>query len=97
MYLCAEIDERMIGFCSLAVRENLRVESFVAHIDELIIDESFRRMGFGAELLKAAVAEAKKRGCKIIELDSAFYREDAHRFYAKEGFSKRAYLFAKEL
>jgi ribosomal protein S18 acetylase RimI-like enzyme len=41
---------------------NLRVEGFVAHIDELILDEAFRRMGFGAELLEAAVTEAKKRG-----------------------------------
>jgi glucosamine-phosphate N-acetyltransferase len=52
---------------------NLRVEGFVAHIDELILDEAFRRMGFGAELLEAAVTEAKKRGCKIVELDSAFH------------------------
>lgn len=43
----------------------------MAHINELIIDESFRRMGFGAKLLEADIAEAKKRGCKMIELDSA--------------------------
>jgi GNAT superfamily N-acetyltransferase len=54
-------------------------------------------MGFGTELLEAAIAAAKKRGCKIVELDSAFYREDAHKFYLKEGFAKRAYLFSKDL
>lgn len=97
IYLCAEIDGNMIGFCSLVIRENLRVESLVAHIDELIIDEPHRRMGFGAELLDAAVATAKKRGCKMVELDSAFYREAAHKFYSKKGFAKRAYLFSKEL
>jgi GNAT superfamily N-acetyltransferase len=97
MYLCAEIDGNMIGFCSLVIRENLRVEGLVAHIDELIIDERHRRMGLGAGLLEAAVAAAKKRGCKIVELDSAFYREEAHKFYSKEGFEKRAYLFSKEL
>jgi GNAT superfamily N-acetyltransferase len=97
MYLCAEIDGNMIGFCSLVIRENLRVEGLVAHIDELIIDERHRRIGLGAGLLEAAVAAAKKRGCKIVELDSAFYREEAHKFYSKEGFEKRAYLFSKEL
>lgn len=97
MYLCAEIDGKVIGFCSLVIRENLRVEGLVAHIDELIIDERHRRMGSGAKLLKAAIDAAKKRGCKIVELDSAFYREEAHKFYSKEGFAKRAYLFLKEL
>jgi glucosamine-phosphate N-acetyltransferase len=97
MYLCAEIDGKVVGFCSLAIRESLLVEGLFAHIDELIIDESLRRVGFGAELLKAASAAAKKRGCKIVELDSALHREAAHRFYSKEGFAKRAYLFSKEL
>jgi glucosamine-phosphate N-acetyltransferase len=97
MYLCAEVDGNMIGFCSLVIRENLRIEGLVAHIDELIIDERHRRMGFGAELLDAAIIAATKRGCKIVELDSAFYREGAHKFYLKEGFVKQAFLFSKEL
>ncbi len=97
VYLCTEIYGNVIGFCSLVIRENLRVEGLIAHIDELIIDEPYRRMGFGAELLEAAIAAAKKSGCKIVELDSAFYREDAHKFYSKKGFAKRAYLFSKEL
>ena len=97
MYLCAEIDGNMIGFCSLVIRESLRVEGLVGHIDELIINESLRRMGFGTELLEAAITAAKKRGCKIVELDSAFFREDAHKFYSKKGFAKRAYLFSKDL
>jgi ribosomal protein S18 acetylase RimI-like enzyme len=62
IYLCAEIDGNVIGFCSLVIRESLRVEGLIAHIDELIIDELHRRMGFGAELLEAASAAAKKRG-----------------------------------
>lgn len=97
IYLCIEIDGNMIGFCSIAVRESLRVEGLIAHIDELVIEESYRRRGFGAELLEAAAAASRKKGCKVVELDSAFFREDAHRFYLKEGFEKRAYLFSKEL
>ena len=97
LYLCAEIDGNIIGFCSLVIRESLRIEGLFAHIDELIIDEQFRRTGVGAVLLGASLAAAKKRGCKVIELDSAFYREYAHMFYLKEGFEKKAYLFSKEL
>jgi len=61
MYLCAEIDSNVIGFCSLVIREILRVEGLFAFVDELIIDESLRLMGFGTELLEAAIVAAKKR------------------------------------
>lgn len=43
------------------IREILRVEGLFAFVDELIIDESLRLMGFGTELLEAAIVAAKKR------------------------------------
>ena len=54
-------------------------------------------MDLGTELLDAAIAAAKKKGCGRIELDSAFHREDSHKFYENIGFTKRAYLFSKEI
>lgn len=36
-------------------------------------------------------------GCKEIESDSAFNREEAHKFYEILGFIRRAYTFSKEL
>ena len=97
VYLCAKTDGEITGFCSLVVRNSLWQEGIIGHINELIIDESFRQMGIGAKLLEAASAVAMKKGCKRIELDSAFHREDAHRFYESVGFTRRAYLFSKEL
>ncbi len=35
--------------------------------------------------------------CKRIELDSAFHRKGAHRFYESLGYGNRAYLFSKQL
>jgi hypothetical protein len=32
-----------------------------------------------------------------VELDSAFHRSQAHKFYQQEGFENRAYLFSKPL
>ena len=40
-YLCAEIDRRIVGFCSLTVNNNLWQQGNLGHIDELIVDESF--------------------------------------------------------
>lgn len=97
----------------MIIRESLWQEDLVGHINELIIDKSFRRMNLDTELLDAAIAVAKKKGCKLIKLDSAFHREekgcklieldsashreDAHKFYENIGFTKRAYLFSKEV
>lgn len=97
IYLCAKVNDKVVGFCSLIIRESLWQEDLVGHINELIIDKSFRRMNLGTELLDTAIAAAKKKGCKLIELDSAFHREDAHKFYENIGFTKRAYLFSKEI
>ncbi len=97
IYLCVKIDDKVVGFCSLVVRESLWQEGLIGHLNELIIDKSFRRLNLGTELLDAVIAAAKKKGCKRIELDSAFHREDAHKFYENIGFIKRAYLFSKEI
>jgi glucosamine-phosphate N-acetyltransferase len=96
-YLCTEVDGKVIGFCSLGIKESLWMEGLVGHINELIVDKSFRRIGIGTELIEAAIAVAKEKGCKRVELDSAFYRDDAHKFYSKKGFINRAYLCSKEL
>jgi GNAT superfamily N-acetyltransferase len=49
------------------------------------------------EDLQQLLSLAKQKGCRVIELDSAFHREEAHRFYEHLGFEKRAYLFTKTL
>lgn len=41
--------------------------------------------------------ESINEKCQAIELDSAFFRESAHRFYNNMGFEKRGYVFSKLL
>ncbi|MDE5580603.1 MAG: hypothetical protein K2I95_04195 [Treponemataceae bacterium] len=35
--------------------------------------------------------------CKAIELDSAFFRKSAHKFYTNLDFCKRGFVFSKTL
>lgn len=95
--LCAEINGQIVGFCSFAIRNSLWQESHMGHICELIVGKPFRGQKIGTELIKKAGSVAKKRGCKKIELDSAFHRKEAHSFYEKLGFENRAYLFSKDI
>ncbi len=97
IYLCAEVDGAVTGFCSLAIRNSLWQEARIGTIAEMVVDEAYRKRGVGTALLGTIVDKARQKGCRRVELDSAFHREAAHRFYEKAGFEKRAYLFSKEL
>lgn len=96
-YICAEIDNKVIGFCAISIINNFWQEGYIAYIYAMIVDESYRRNGIGKDLLEKASSIAKLNNCKKIELDSGFPREKAHVFYERIGFEKRAYLFSKDL
>lgn len=91
------MDGKVIGFCALAIVNNFWQEGFIAYVYAMIVDESMRGKGTGKVLLEKACEIAKSKGCKKIELDSAFHRQQAHGFYEGIGFEKRAYLFSRDL
>ena len=47
--------------------------------------------------MNKVIEESKTLGYKRVELDSGFPRLDAHKFYEKLGFEKRAYLFSMSM
>lgn len=96
-YLCAVLNNLVVGFCAIVFMNNFWQEARVAHIDVMIVDETVRCQGIGARLLEEACAVAQKSGCKVVNLDSGFHRPDAHRFYEKNGYVKRAFTFFKEI
>jgi ribosomal protein S18 acetylase RimI-like enzyme len=96
-FLGAELEGKVVGFCSLEVKSSLWQEGWMAYINELIVHEKCRGNGIGAGLLNTAVEVAKKQYCKRIELDSALHRKAAHNLYKKLGFENRAHLFSKIL
>lgn len=48
--------------------------------------EDMRGQGIGARMIEFAVAEAKRRGMRLVQLTSNAKRKDAHRFYERLGF-----------
>jgi len=69
----------------------------LGHVDEIVVDESFRGQGIGKKLMERITEIAKENSCKRIELDSAFHRKNAHGFYKSIGYEIIAYLFSKTL
>ena len=96
-YFCAETEGKIVGFCSLSVKNSLWQEGYIGYVLELVVDSSLRGQGIGTNLLRLAVSLAKEKDCRRIELDSAFHRKEAHRFYEGIGFENRAYVFSMRL
>ena len=93
-YLCAIENNKVVGFGSLTIKNNLWQEGNLGHIDEFVVDSNSRGKGIGRQLLTELINHAKKNKCRRVELDTALHRKEAHRFYEQQGFEKRAYLFS---
>jgi GNAT superfamily N-acetyltransferase len=96
--LVATYDDRVVGWAAVSVDEPF-VEGFSAQLEGLVVDESARSRGVGAQLLNAAEEWARERGCREIRVWSNVVRKRAHAFYERAGYKtvKSQYLFRKQL
>jgi GNAT superfamily N-acetyltransferase len=67
------------------------------YVDDLVTDAGARSRGCGRALLAWLEAEARRRGCDQLHLDSGRQRLDAHRFYTREGLDGGSLHFMKSL
>lgn len=96
-YIVCTVENNLVGFCSLTIKNNLWQAGNLAHIDELVVDELHRGKGYGKQLIDSITKIAIENNCKRIELDSAFHRSKSHSFYESIGYEKRGYLLSKLL
>jgi GNAT superfamily N-acetyltransferase len=90
-------EDRVVGFCSLSLKNNFWKAGCIGNVDELVVDEHYRGQGIGKKLISRIEEIAISNQCKQIELDSSFHRKEAHHFYESIGYKTRAYLFTKPL
>lgn len=67
------------------------------YCDDLVSDEVKRSTGVGRALVAYMEALARERGCNVLTLDSGTQRQQAHKFYFREGFTVTAFHFVKPL
>jgi ribosomal protein S18 acetylase RimI-like enzyme len=60
-----------------------------AYIEDLFIDEKFRKMGIATRLMQKAVDTAKEHHAAYIDFTSKPYRVEGNSLYEKLGFKKR--------
>jgi GNAT superfamily N-acetyltransferase len=57
-----------------------------AQIEAVRVRADFRSLGLGTHMFSWAIAEARRRGCALVQLTTDKSRVDAHRFYDRLGF-----------
>jgi GNAT superfamily N-acetyltransferase len=95
--LVAEEGSRVLGFLNLEYRVRLNFTTPQAWIPDLIVREDSRSSGIGHALLTRAEELASERGCWGMTLESATWRDRAHAFYLREGWSDTGKSFTKVL
>ncbi|HEX8695648.1 MAG TPA: GNAT family N-acetyltransferase [Longimicrobium sp.] len=63
------------------------------YVDDFVTDERVRSRGYGARLLDWLKEEGRAQGCAELQLISRVTREQAHRFYFREGLGIECFHF----
>ena len=67
------------------------------YCDDLVTDEALRSKGAGKAMIAYMERVARERGCDALALDSGCQRQQAHKFYFREGLVVAAFHFTKSL
>jgi GNAT superfamily N-acetyltransferase len=72
---------------ALRYRHSLWQDAPDCNLEDLFVEDAARRHGLGAELVRAAISRARRRGCRRIELDVNDANAPAVALYERLGFS----------
>ncbi|EFE69929.1 GNAT family N-acetyltransferase [Streptomyces viridosporus] len=85
-HLVAEHEGRPVGYVRLGFPTRLASNAHVRQIHGLAVAEEARGRGVGRALVRAAVAEARRRGARRLTLRVLGHNTPARALYASEGF-----------
>jgi predicted N-acetyltransferase YhbS len=91
-------DAEVIGWIDVALTHHLQSRPF-ALIGGLVVKEGLRGQRIGKRLCEEAEAWSRAQGVDVVRVTSRSTREDAHRFYLRDGYTdvKMSRVFEKKL
>jgi GNAT superfamily N-acetyltransferase len=92
------LDGAVVGWIDAGIVQRLQTDAH-GEIGGLVVSNTCRNGGIGAELVRCAEQWIRDRGlCKVV-VRSQIAREAAHRFYLREGYerTKTSAVFSKSL
>ena len=66
------------------------------YCDDLVTDEGRRSAGIGHALMEFMARVARDRRCDLFTLDSGTHRQQAHKFYFREGMTITSFHFSRK-
>lgn len=95
--IIAEDEGKIVGRAYLYLIYNDLHKEPYGLMEDVFVDENQRGKGTGTKLVKALIAEAKKRGCYKLIATSRKEREKVHQWYNKLGFDNHGFEFRLDL
>jgi GNAT superfamily N-acetyltransferase len=89
-------DDAVVGVAVHRIHENT-FDGVQMYCDDLVTNPDARSSGVGAALMRHMEALARAAGCAKLNLDSGTQRQQAHKFYFREGMVVTSFHFAKPL
>ena len=83
----AVIDDQVVGWIDAAMERHLQYAAS-AVIGGLVVREDMRGFGVGSRLCLEVEEWARSKSVPLVRVRSQIKREDAHRFYLRDGYSK---------
>jgi ribosomal protein S18 acetylase RimI-like enzyme len=96
VFLVAEVNQQVCAFIAMHFVPQLAVEGDYARVSYFCVDEKYRSLKIGKTLLNHVENMARDRKCDRVELRSADYRKDAHRFYLNNDYIDSPKFFIKK-
>lgn len=92
----AEYEGNVVSVMGFKICENIGWGRYL-YIEDFVTDEKYRSMGYGSEFFDWVVGYAKNAGCDQVRLESATFRNKAHRFYIRKGMDISCFHFSLAL
>jgi GNAT superfamily N-acetyltransferase len=95
--IVAEVESELAGLGALHVQNLVERDEPGCQVAGLIVRRRFRRRGIGELLMQALEDQARRRGGKVMVLNTAQRRADAHAFYEALGYAHTGRRYKKQL
>jgi GNAT superfamily N-acetyltransferase len=87
---------QVVAVAGFIIREMLPLGRFL-YVDDIVTDAAERSKGYGSVLFDWLTDYARSNNCAHLHLDSRLDRDDAHRFYLRQGMTISGHHFALKL
>lgn len=86
-FVARNSQNRTVGMITLIIYRIPYIKKGV--LEDIVVDQKFRRQGIGTKLIETAVKKAKNEGAFVIDFTSRPTRLSANQLYKKLGFEQR--------